>query len=134
MIILDSTFLIDYLKKDKKALEKLIQFRERNEVLSTTAINVFEILNGAYYLDDPKKEMALKEINHLLSYLKIFELTVAGADTCSRVFSYLRKNGIVIEDSDVLIAGLAIFNQANKICTRNHNHFSKIPGIEIIKY
>ena len=134
MIILDSTFLIDYLKKDKKAIDTLSKFLEKNEILATTAINVFEIFNGIYYLDEQKQDVVLAEVSRLLSYLTILELTSDSAASCSRIFAYLRKKGIVIEDTDILISGIAIFNRANKICTRNHSHFSKIPGIQVITY
>ena len=115
MIILDSTFLIDYLKKDKKAIDTLSKFLEKNEILATTAINVFEIFNGIYYLDEQKQDVVLAEVSRLLSYLTILELTSDSAASCSRIFAYLRKKGIVIEDTDILISGIAIFNRANKI-------------------
>ena len=41
MICLDSTFIIDFLRNDPKAIKKAEEIK--NEVIVTTSINVFEV-------------------------------------------------------------------------------------------
>ncbi|MBI5051630.1 hypothetical protein HZC08_02615, partial [Candidatus Micrarchaeota archaeon] len=45
MVVLDSTFIIHFLKNKKNAVDRI---RAASEPIATTRINVFEILVGIY--------------------------------------------------------------------------------------
>jgi predicted nucleic acid-binding protein len=40
----------------------------------------------------------------------------------------------MIDDNDILIAGIMLSNDIRKIITRNSKHFEKITELNIIKY
>lgn len=126
--------MIHFLKKEKQAIEKLSSFIKEGTPLATTTVNAFEILAGAYYLREPDQSKALTEIQKMLSFLKIFPMTLEASDRSALIYAELKRKGNIIEDKDIIIAGIAISNGIYKICTRNHGHFSKIPGIDVIKY
>ena len=46
------------------------------------------------------------------------------------IYSYLRKDGMLIEDDDILIGANALENNAILV-TNNERHFSRIVGLKI---
>ena len=48
MVVLDTSFLIDLIKKDKRAMAKLVALEEENEMICTTIINALELFKGVY--------------------------------------------------------------------------------------
>jgi tRNA(fMet)-specific endonuclease VapC len=46
------------------------------------------------------------------------------------IYAALRKNGVLIDDIDILIAGIALANNL-MLVTHNTSHFSRIDGLEI---
>ena len=46
MKCLDTTFLIDFLKNDRRAINKALEIKDQS--LFTTSVNVFEVLLGIY--------------------------------------------------------------------------------------
>lgn len=48
MVVLDTSFLVDLIRKDSLPLEKLIELEESGEILSTTTINILELFKGVY--------------------------------------------------------------------------------------
>jgi tRNA(fMet)-specific endonuclease VapC len=72
--------------------------------------------------------------------LTVFEDFVAGnmvvpmTDKSARIsaelYSSLRQNGQIIDDIDLLIAGIAIENELTLV-TNNESHFKRIPGLKI---
>ena len=46
------------------------------------------------------------------------------------IYSRLRQDGTLIDDIDLLIAGIAIENEM-ALVTNNENHFKRIPGLKI---
>ena len=52
----------------------------------------------------------------------------------SEIYDQLSSKGQLIEDNDILIAGIMLSNGINKIITRNKRHFDRIESLEIITY
>ena len=57
MKCLDATFLIDFLRNDRSAINKALEIKE--EVLVTTSINIFEVLLGIYRKKKDRKSTRL---------------------------------------------------------------------------
>ena len=51
----------------------------------------------------------------------------------ARQYADLRKNGITIDDDDILIGSLAISRGA-VVVTNNTKHFSKLKGIQLVNW
>jgi len=57
-------------------------------------------------------------------------MTEQSAKISAELYSKLRQTGQIIDDIDLLIAGIAIENGMTLV-TNNENHFGRIPGLRI---
>ena len=65
-----------------------------------------------------------------LSDCKILDLSEKAIKVAAKEFGQLKRKGITIGNSDILIAGIALSNNM-KLATNNEKHFEKITGLEI---
>ncbi len=133
MKILDSTFLIDIIRKKRESAEKSAEFA--HEKLYTTRINVFEIQVGAFSIKPEKdREIRLSEISVIAENLSVLELDKKAATLAAEIAGKLNREGLTIDTNDCLIAGIALSNGINSIVTRNAKDFEKIEGIRVETY
>ena len=130
MICLDSSFLIDYLKGKKEALEKLEDIK--NKKAFTTSITEYELMKGAY-LGNYSNERVRKIVS-LLNSLPIFFFDSNAALTASQIYADLVEKGKEIDETDCMIAGVALSSQCKEIVTKNTKHFERINGLTAIPY
>ena len=64
----------------------------------------------------------------------IFSLNYKEAEKAAEIYDILESQGQIIDDNDILIAGIMFTNGIKKIITKNVRHFERIEGLEIIKY
>ena len=60
----------------------------------------------------------------------IIPLSEKSVRISAEIYSTLRQSGTIIDDIDLLIAGVAIENEMTLV-TNNDSHFSRIPGLRI---
>ncbi len=130
MKLLDSDFLIEYLKANPETAEVLRKFKEQFEDVTTTVFNGEEILFIPIY--ENLAEEFEKGI-HLLKTLKILDYDFDSMLRTLRVRSALRAHGKEIGDIDEKIAGICLKNDATLV-TRNLEHFSRIPNLKVKKW
>src|SRR3989344_5060748 len=104
-MILDTTAIIDFLRGEPKIIEKIKNLEEK------------------------KRE----KINNLLEATANFSLDISAAKEAGSIHASLKKEGIIIDPEDSMIAGIAKINR-EKILTRNIKHFQRINGIMIETY
>jgi tRNA(fMet)-specific endonuclease VapC len=128
MKVLDSTFLIDLLRGKKEALK----YVEKEEMLLTTQINVYEILKGLHSQDvSEEKYLRVKE---MFENIRVLQFDDNASLRAAEISSNLMKKGITVSDCDCMIAGIALSKGAKIIVTRNVNDFSKIKEIKVETY
>ena len=131
MKLLDTTFLIDFLKKEEGAIKKARELY--NENLFTTEINVYEVVLGIYSLrGDFTKE--LDKVEDLFQSLNLLGLNHNSSLAAAKIFGTLAKEGVIIDHNDCLTAAIALTNSITTIVTRNKEHFSRIKGIKVEGY
>ena len=128
---LDSTFLIDILRKDSKALEKALEI-EDNPFIFTTEANVFEIITGIK--KDVDENRAISDLETLLNKINVLPLDHKGAIKAGLISRKLRSKGNIIDDIDCLTAGILLTNGCNTIVTRNVKHFDRIDELKVESY
>ena len=131
MVVLDTTFIIHFLNNKKNAIEKANTF---SEPVSTTRLNVFEVLVGIHSKKSEETENALLFFNDFLYSVKVLELDQKSAELAARISAELNRKGQTVYDNDILIAAIALTNNENTIITENVKDFSKIKGLKIEKY
>ncbi|MEJ2295934.1 MAG: type II toxin-antitoxin system VapC family toxin [Candidatus Lokiarchaeota archaeon] len=135
MIILDTNACVDYLNgvsEIKQAISK------QEDLIHITSITVYEVNIG---LERTKRKISEKRYHTLykiwaefVSGMEIFPLGYKEAEKAAEIYDNLESSGIIIDDNDILIAGIMLSNGIAKIITKNVKHFEKIEGIEIIPY
>jgi len=129
MIVLDTSFLIDYLR-GIKATYDLID--EENDV-ATTSITYHEVMIGLKRKRSKKEEKLFKR---LFSEVKILPFDVKAAEESSSIAAKLMAIGREVNALDILIAGIAIANGADKIITRDTDfeEIAKVSDIDVVLY
>ncbi|MDD1687255.1 type II toxin-antitoxin system VapC family toxin [Methanoregula sp.] len=128
MIVLDTSFLIDYFRN-----EHLSSLLPQGEKAAVTAISYYEIMAGIQRIKSPREE---KFFRHFFSDVEILEFDVMAADIASGIGARMAKEGNRVNAFDILIAGIALANHAAVIITADtdFNEIAKYAGIEIRNY
>ena len=124
MIGVDTSFLIDFFKGNKKAI-KLAQ--EHKELATCELVN-FEFLIGN--LTQEQEATFLRFINNRPSYALTQEATKQAAKT----YREAKQKGKTLPLVDCLIASTYQTHGITHIATKNNKHFTDIPTIQTITY
>lgn len=129
-ICLDTSVLIDNLRGREQTVEFIKRFEEAGTNLSTTTINSFELYYGAYR--SKRREKSLGATKALLTRLVILDLTDESSKEAGRILALLEGKGDLIGFRDALIAAIAITGRVT-LATRDIEHFSRVPELEVLK-
>ena len=131
MRCLDSTFLVDFLRNDKSAINKALQIKD--DILVTTSINVFEVLLGIYRKKESRRD-ELENFKKLIGNLDILYFDTKASFAASKISADLMNQGREIDAMDCLTAGTIMSQNCDTIVTRNKEHFQRIKGIKVEGY
>ena len=124
MILIDSDLWIDFFSgadPGARAVERLLA--ERRATLSV--ISVFELACGA------QRREQVEQIETLVSTIEPIQLTQDAARRAGAYYLQLRTQGRLIGSQDLMLAATAT-ERGIAVLTRNHKHFSRIAGLEIL--
>ena len=128
-IIIDTDVLIDFLRNKKDAVAFITQLEEKKTILSTTAVNAFELYYGAH--KSKQSAQTLQATKKLLDRLVLFPLTPRSAQRAGFIYAELESEGQPIGLRDTFIAAIALTRKCS-VATRNTGHFNKIKGLTVI--
>ncbi|MBC8180339.1 type II toxin-antitoxin system VapC family toxin [candidate division KSB1 bacterium] len=123
-ILVDTTILIDFLRKKNKEKTLLWKLKEMYTTISISSISVFELFAGA--IDNSK----VKNVQSLLKWLEVVEFDEELGEMAGRIFILLKMRNKIIDFRDLFIGTTAVFYNL-EIATLNINHFVNIPNIKI---
>ena len=123
--LLDTNICIYLFKKRHHILERMNQVGWENCYISE--ITLAELYYGAS--NSGQKEMKMKEIHLLEEYLTILPIRPT-IEKYGDYKSLLKKQGLLIDDFDLLIGCTAVHNKLIMV-TENIKHLSRIPNISI---
>ena len=128
MIVLDTSYLIDFFKNED--LKSIIPDHEKPAV---TVISYYEIMAGIQRLKSPVEE---KFFRHFFSDIDILDFNLPAAEIASGIGARMAATGNRVNAFDILIAGIALFHHAGAIITADKDFFeiAKYAGIEVIRY
>lgn len=126
MVILDTDFIIGYLREAPKIIEILSNYEENKTDLKTTIINVGELYKGAYL--SAKVIENIEKIDKFIRKVEILDLNIEIMKTYAKISADLRKKGEIIGDYDELIASITIHHNETLV-TRNVRHYERIPKL-----
>lgn len=72
----------------------------------------------------------LEQIEKLVTLITVFGLGVTQAAIAGRIYTSLKAKGRLIENQDIIIAGICIANNPS-LFTKNISHFSIVPQLNL---
>lgn len=125
-VIIDTDILSYYLKGDIQVIKRFAQYLQEHSQLNISIITQFEILSGLEY---KKASKQIEKFNDFLLNCNLPTLSDKSIRLSCKIFGSLRRKGISIGTSDILIAGQALEHDWVLI-SNNEKHFSHIEGLE----
>ncbi|MBI4044864.1 MAG: type II toxin-antitoxin system VapC family toxin [Candidatus Diapherotrites archaeon] len=128
---MDSTIIIDYLRREKTAVETIGKLLSEGEILKTTLFNYYETYFGAIAFG--KKEDEKETTLAFLNSIEIVQPTLVSIRKSAEIRLELQKKGQKIDPNDILIAGIIAIAQ-EPIYTKNTKHFSQVQELIVKNY
>lgn len=125
MILVDTSILIDYFRKQNKEKTILYQLFSENEDLAISVITKYELMLGS----NPQQDLFWVA---LLQKLNVISLDESIIDETVRIKKELKVKNQEIGLADILIAATAKFHQF-KLATLNINHFKRVNQLQILE-
>jgi tRNA(fMet)-specific endonuclease VapC len=123
LILLDTSILIDYLRKTKKESTFFVEISEQFASLAVSVVTKFEIYIGS----NPTQQEFWDSV---FENITVLPLTEACMDTAVEIQSKLKKDGNQIDFADLLIASTAK-THGLMLATLNIKHFNRIQDLPL---
>ncbi|ODS37610.1 twitching motility protein PilT [Candidatus Altiarchaeales archaeon WOR_SM1_SCG] len=126
-VLVDTDILSLFFKEHPGVVARFKEYLKEYETLNFSIITYYEIVSGLKYRD------ARKQIGSFLKfagYNSILPLTTQSVTISADIYNNLRKQGELIDDIDILIAGIALANDL-VLVTGNEKHFKRIEGLKL---
>jgi tRNA(fMet)-specific endonuclease VapC len=127
-MILDTSFVIDFFRGQKDAVQKAQELDRTGEPLFITSVTFFELWQGL----DAKIADKKKKLENFADAFGMFPLDMESAKRGGEIHSDLRSRGAQIDPEDSMISGIAIKN-SQTLLTRD-THFARIKGLRVEAY
>ena len=122
---LDSNVVAAVLRDNVQVKERLRQTRRRGHLVMLNALTYFEVGRG---LTLPRFQSKFTIFETLVQARGVLPLDLSALDRAADIYQDLRRKGTPLEDADILIAGIALANDAVSV-TRNTKHFERVEGL-----
>ncbi len=111
MTIIDTSVIIAFLAGDEKIIS-LLKECQKNGDIKTTTVTEYELLKHKAKL---KKDIA----QELLSEMTILPFDRTSARKAAMLYEKLKEAGKMVNETDVLIAGISLSNDGEILLTRD---------------
>ena len=125
--LIDTDWIIFQLKGNKQIQSRLIQLQSGG--LGISIISLAELYEGIIHSRDTIGNQ--KKLDDFLSSVIIFDITEEICKLFGSYRGFLRKQGLMISDFDLIIAMICLHHNLT-LLTNNHKHFERIKELEII--
>lgn len=133
MIHLDTTFLVDLLREVRRGPGPATAYLDSaaEQELAISFHVLCELYAGAELSGNPSQE--IQKIQRICGALSTRYPDDEFPRVYGRILSVLQKSGTLIGTMDLLIAAAALADEA-PLVTRNLNHFTRVPGLQVLTY
>ncbi len=126
-VLIDTDILSYYLKGYETVVGNFNKYLQQYDLIEISIITYYEIVGGLMAKNAVKQ---LTVFENFVSDNLVVPLTEQSAKISAELFSTLRQSGNIVDDIDLLIAGIAIENEMTLV-TNNEKHFESIPRLKI---
>jgi len=124
---LDTNIITAFLKNDSRVVERVSDYLEFFDKLTINIISYYEILRG---LKDLGNEEKLRRFDNFIQENELVFITKDTIEKAAEIYAYLKKEGYLIEDADILMASTAIVEDLVLI-TNNLKHFKRVKDLRL---
>jgi len=129
MLLLDTDTIIYSLKGVESVVKQFQLNADKPKALSV--ISYGELIYGANKLSKVTNNLA--KIHRLSEIFPIIDISKPIMDCFGQLKSDLSKNGMTVDDFDLLIGSTAI-TYGYTLVTNNEKHFKKIPDLKFVNW
>ena len=126
-VLLDTDILSAIIRKHPTAITKAQAYLLTQKQFTFSIITRYEILRG---LKAKNATQQLTAFERFCSINIVLPMTDEVIIKASDIYAFLKQNGSLIGDADILIASTALVNNL-PLVTNNVRHFSRIPNLSI---
>lgn len=124
---LDTNIITAFLKNDSRVVKRVSDYLEFFDKLTINIISYYEILRG---LKDLGNEEKLRRFDNFIQENELVFITKDTIEKAAEIYAYLKKEGNLIEDADILMASTAIVEDLVLI-TNNLKHFKRVKDLRL---
>lgn len=125
-VLIDTDTLINFFKDDLNTIKKSQVYLLEFDFLTICDITCFEFINGLEYRNATKKRPIF---DLFIEQNEVLGTTLDSIKISARIYGDLRRKGMTIGTSDLLIADIAIQHNLESV-TNNLGHFRHIEGLQ----
>ncbi len=122
---LDTNIITAFLRKDLTVVKTVSDYLEFFDKLTINIISYYEILRG---LKDLGNEQKLRRFEEFIQESELVSIRKETIEKAAEIYAYLKREGNLIEDADILMASIAIVEDLVLI-TNNISHFRRVEGL-----
>ncbi len=123
---LDTDIVIEILRGNDSAMNKMESLPQET-LINITGLTVYELYKGVLYIGSKKLE---EDLENFIQSVEVLQLDSFIERKAGEIYAYLKKNGEIISDADILIAATVLVNDS-VLVTNNEEHFKRIKDLKI---
>ena len=125
--LVDTDILSFYFRGYPQVVTRFNEYLKTFEQINISIITYYEIFGGLKF---KKAEKQIRNFEEFINNNNIIHISEASANSSSDIYADLRRKGITIGTSDILIPGIAVENDLTLI-TNNEKHYEGIQNLKI---
>ena len=119
MIVIDTSVAVGFLRGDPRSVSRLESEQKLTDFFGISAVSLFELLSPVYHRKLESQENAVKSFAR---QMKVLPLDAEAAEESAKIMGVLLRMGQSVNALDVLIAGSAVSNGAEKLLSRDKDY------------
>lgn len=130
MVCCETDFLVAVLRGDREAADRVKRLESEGQVVSTTAISVYELMKGA--LMSARAEENAGKVKALSKRLRVLPIGEEEAELASTIYTKSVRSGSMMGEFDVLIAAAAKVN--GEVLLTRDEAFKGVEGLKALRW
>jgi tRNA(fMet)-specific endonuclease VapC len=124
---LDTNAITAMLTNRGRFAERFERMLAAKHKITSNAVSYYELKRGLVL---PRFTRQLAEFEEFVEGYGFLPMNLPALDVAVRIYQQLRSAGKPLEDADILMAGIALANNATLV-TRNTRHFARIQNLRL---
>ena len=125
--LIDTDILSYYFKGDKQVCKHFESYLKKWEIIEISIVTFYEIVSGLQAKNAYKQ---LEQFEQFTTDNLVIPVSEKSASISAKLYAQLKQSGTIVDDIDLLIAGIAIENDM-VLVTNNQKHFGRIEGLKV---